>query len=203
MSDREKKPRQRMNVFTRHPDGAQILQDILDKKITQTKAAKLLGCSIPNVSSYLKSRKLRLTKVEKTPPRTPSYTEMARGKLVELEKLTLIVDGMTPNETITAVGWKAIQQALLILADPIRLEPDQFVKVTNQLIKMWEFQIKNEVPEIPPEVVHLDPKQEQEIVDRIMEKHDEWCNYKKRFDRAKNSFQNKHRLEPRQSPPVV
>lgn len=193
----------RKNVFTRHPNGAQILQDILDKKITQTRGAELLGCTIPNVSSYLKSRKLRLTKKEKEAPITPDHTELGREKLAAIEKLTLIVDGMTPNETIVAVGWKAIQQALLILANPASLSTDEYVRVTNQLIKMWEFQIKNEVPEIPPESVNLDPKQEQEIIDRIMAKHDDWCNYKKQFDRRKDNFQNQHRLEPRQSPPVV
>jgi len=198
----EKPPRERENVFTRHPKGADILQKILNKTLSQTAAAQLLGCTPQNISIYLKSKKLRATRKDKLPTAGPTALDLAREKLTGLEEVTFTIDGKTPNEMIASIGWKTIQQGLLILSKNEGLEPEQYVKVTNQLMKMWEFQFRHEVPEIPQEELRISKEQEKELKKQVFEDHEKWCPYKQPFIKRKADKQRKARLESSQSSPV-
>lgn len=192
--------RNRDNVFTRHPEGPKILEQILNKSITQIEAATKLGCTPANISTYLATRNLRPSLQQRKLKRGPTPSEIALGKLEELGEITLTVDGRTPLDLMGAVGWRAVMQGLLMLSER-ELDPDSYVKVSQALLRMWEYQFKNRVPEVPQKTVQLDKETEDRLIQRIGA-FCEQCQYRRAFVERKAKQQNQFRLEPRQSPPV-
>ena len=190
----------RTNVFTRHPEGEEILAMVLNKQMTQTQAALKLGCSGANVSNYLKNRNLRPTLNQKRSTRGPSTREQLLDGMESLGDFNLKIDTDTSMSMLGAVGWRAILQGMLKMTQD-NLEPEQYVRLGNTLIRMFEFQFRNRVPEIPASTVKID----RETEDRLIQRLDEFCEqcpYHRNFHERKARKQDKFRLEPRQSPPV-
>lgn len=192
--------RNRENVFTRHPEGSAILELILNKTITQIEAARRLGCTPANVSTYLATRNLRPSLAQRKLKRGPTASELAMGKLEELGEMTLTVDGQTPLELMGAVGWRAIMQGLLMLSER-ELDPDSYVKVSQALLRMWEYQFKNRVPEVPQKQITLDRETEDRLIQRLGA-FCEQCQYRRTFVERTVKQQDKYRLEPSQPSPV-
>jgi hypothetical protein len=196
MQDRVK----RTNVFSRHPDGEEILTKVLNKQMKQTEAARLLGCSGANVSNYLKKRNLRPTLDQKRSTRGPSTSDQLLDGLESLGEMNLRIDTDTSMNMLGAVGWRAILQGMLKMTQD-NLEPEQYVRLGNTLIRMFEFQFRNRVPEIPASTVKID----RETEDRLIQRLDEFCEqcpYHRNFHERKARKQDKFRLEPRQSSPM-
>lgn len=192
--------RNRQNVFTRHPDGNEILELLINKKISQVKAAERLGCTSANISIYLKDHNLRPTLAQRQPKPAPSASELLMDKIEALGEFSLSIDSKTPDELTAAVGWRAMLQGLLKMSVD-DLEPDQYVKVANVILRMMQYQFKNPVPRIPDELVKLDPETENRIIQRLGA-FCEQCAFRRNFDERKTREQNKQRLEPQQSPPM-
>jgi len=196
MQDRVK----RTNVFSRHPEGEEILTKVLNKQMTQTEAARKLGCSGANISNYLKNRNLRPTLAQKRSTRGPSTTERMIETLESMGELNVTIDKETPMNMIGAVGWRSIQQGLLMMSQG-ELDPEQYVRIGNTLIRMFEFQFRNRVPDIPATQVSIDKETEDRLIQRLDE-FCEQCPYHRNFHERKAREQDKFRLEPRQSPPL-
>jgi hypothetical protein len=122
------------------------------------------------------------------------------GKLEELGEMTLTVDGQTPLELMGAVGWRAIMQGLLMLSER-ELDPDSYVKVSQALLRMWEYQFKNRVPEVPQKQITLDRETEDRLIQRLGA-FCEQCQYRRTFVERTVKQQDKYRLEPSQPSPV-
>jgi len=187
----------RENVFTRHPNGEEILAKVLNKQLSQTQAADLLGCTSANVSAYLKSRNLRPSLAQRKSPRAPSNIDLSLEKLDELGQITLTVDGKTPLDLMGAIGWRAILQGLIQLGES-EMEPEQYVKVVQALIRMFEFQFRNRIPDIPEKQITIDRETENRLIQRLGE-FCEQCPFRRAFHEKKTREQSKFRLEPEQS----
>lgn len=187
----------RSTVFSRHPKGEEILAKLINKQMTQTEAARILGCSVPNISSYLARRNLRPSLAQRKPTRGPSSSELAISQLDALDQMTLTIDGKTPLELLGAVGWRALQHGLTLLSQG-ELDADQYVKVSNQLLRMYEFQFRNRIPDIPKESVKIDKETENRLIQRLGE-FCEQCQFRRAFDERKIKEQNKYRMESEQS----
>lgn len=190
----------RETVFTRHPNGEEILAKILNKQMTQTEAARILGCSVPNISSYLARRNLRPSLAQRKSVRGPTPSELVVSQLDELGQMTLVVDGKTPIDLLGAVGWRTLHHGLTLLTEG-ELDADQYVKVSNQLLRMYEFQFRNRIPDIPEKTVKIDRETENRLIQRLGE-FCEQCRFHRAFDENKVKEQNKYRLEPKQSSSV-
>jgi hypothetical protein len=192
--------RKRQNVFTRHPDGTEILEKLINKKMTMTKAAEKLGCTVANVSIYLRDHNLRPTLKQRQLREDLSPEELAMDQLAGLEKIILEVDGKTPMQLTAAVAWRTIVHGLLKLRDG-DLSANEYVNVSQTLMRALQYQFKNPIPDIPEELMKLDPETEDRIIQR-MEDFCEQCQYRRAYDERTAKEQNKFRMEPQESPPV-
>ena len=117
-----------------------------------------------------------------------------------MDVLNVTIDKDSTKDLVGAVGWRSLLQGMLLLSNE-DIEPEQYVRVANTLIRMFEFQFRNRVPEIPASTVKLDKETEDRLIQRLDE-FCEQCPYHRAFRKKKAGEQNKFRLEPRQSPPV-
>lgn len=191
-SDKPDKRAEKGNVFTNHPDGAKVLDLLLTKKITQEKAGKQLGCTKGNISRLLK-------KYRHVPEPEERKIEEEKGliekQLEELGLLQVQLDTRTPPEKYVAVAWQVILQGLMKIRDPKLLEPKDFIQISNLIVKMLQFQLKEDMyPDIEREEIKLPEDELNKIVEELMADHDNWCPYRKEFLTGKDKEQKQERL---------
>jgi len=138
--------KKRESVFTRHPDGAKIAEMVYNKEMTQKRAAEILGCSIPNISLYMKKHFPKHTpdkskRLKKKPP--------SPGPESDEPVLVIKLASDATNLEWGSSAWKLMLQNLTqSLMDPHLIVEDQ-VKLMNALIKLLQFQFKEKdlIPE--------------------------------------------------------
>ena len=191
--------RKRTNVFTKHKEGARILQGILDGSLTQREAAKQLNCTEANISIYLRTHNLKRGSSSKpTPQKRNKFAGVEQknnGESIgtKLEKLENLSQGKD-SQDIAKKGWIAIQAGLLLLTRD-DLTPEQYVRVAAALRPYWEFEFKNQqlIEKREQIEVKINPEQEK----RILSNMEEFCNdcpYRNDFNKRKDYSQETERL---------
>jgi len=191
--------KKRESVFTRHPDGAKIAEMVYNKEMTQKRAAEILGCSIPNISLYMKKHFPKHTpdkskRLKKKPP--------SPGPESDEPVLVIKLASDATNLEWGSSAWKLMLQNLTqSLMDPHLIVEDQ-VKLMNALIKLLQFQFKEKdlIPEYKAQEIKLNESQANDIVEKILNDHDEWCPYRREAVKANADKQSKVRfLSPESS----
>lgn len=193
--------RDRQNVFTRHPEGMKILEQLINKEIKQVDAARKLGCTSANISIYLRDHNLRPTREERKPQHEPTTAENLVEQLAAMEEFSVPIDGKTPSNLTAAAGWQTTLKKGLAMMIAGNLDADGFVKLANVLMRMMQFSFKYPVPDIPQELVKIDEETEARLIKALGAFCDQ-CPYLKAFNARKAIEQSKFRLEPEQSASV-
>lgn len=160
-----------------HPDISKIIERVSNGVTTKREAAKIVGTSEQNFNQWFNRRYKHVPKDQKKPRRKRSTVPK---KEQDPALLIRLVDSQS-NEEWGSVAWKRMLQNLTQTLTDELLEVDDQVKVANTLLKLLQFQFKEKefVPEYEEKEFKLDKAQEEELLNRILKDHDEWCPYRR------------------------
>ena len=158
-----------------HPDISKIIAQVSNKIITKREAARIVGTSEQNFNQWFNRRYKHVPKDKKKTRRKRSITPKKEDEPALLIRLT----GSQSNEEWGAAAWKNSLQSLTMDLQRDDLEVGERVQLTNTLMKLLQFQFKETelVPEYEEKEFKLDKAQEEELINRILKDHDEWCPY--------------------------
>ena len=188
----------RRSKMESHPRFQEIIEAVINRQMTQRAASKKLGTSEQNFSQYMsnhypKHKPKRKTKKSKTVGAS-SIISSKEGEAV----LTISLDDSQSNEEWGTTGWRLMVQNLInTLATTPEGDVDihEQVKLIRALTELLKFQFSHNVPDIQQETVKIDEEMAQELIEKVMKDHDEWCPYRSDFIKDKDREQSKSRLE--------
>ena len=158
-----------------HPDISKIIAQVSNKIITKRAAAKIVGTSEQNFNQWYNRRYKHVPKDKKKPRKKRPVSPKDAAEPALLIRLA----GDQTNEEWGAAAWKNNLQSLTLELQRDDLEVEGRVKLSNTLIKLLSFQFKEKsiIPEYQEQELKLNKAQEEELVNRILKDHDEWCPY--------------------------
>ena len=205
-----KAKRQRQNIFDKHHDGQRLLNEIITNKITKTKAAKILGCSISNITMYMKRHNLKVQ--DKSPPKKPLNLTKSPSKPKAKPKTKKKASPDKPinelaDQTIeltedqlkylSPTDIKELQQLLMdqIRNGEIQVDFDQFMTLSKEIRANYGMQLKHNLTnKQEDQIIKLDEKDVQQLLDQMKEVHCNTCEYHQYFMGQRNTETTKERL---------
>jgi hypothetical protein len=165
--------------------------------MTNREAARLFGTSEQNYSQW---RNRHFPK-HKPKQRREKKKDVSQAREKDKPSLVIRLDGSESNLEWGSAAWKASLQNLTstLINEPLEIQDQISLAKTLLQLLMFQFKEKDLIPEYEEEEIRLDKEQEERIVKRILEDHDEWCHYRRADLEAKDKQQSKFRLLPEQS----
>jgi len=176
------------SIFETHPEGNQIWKKLVNELINYTEAAKVLGCSVANISQIMKRYRAATqqeTVIQKKKSKKQKKVELQETKEIikQSRKLILEMEEEESLDMISVVTWRTIQTGLTKLSQE-NLDINEYLKVARELRQLLQFHFKNTVPDIPTEAVKIDPDSEKAILEKMEDICFECPFYKEAIKRA-------------------
>lgn len=185
----------RKSKMESHPDFQKIIEAVINNKMSQREACKILKTTEPNFSQYMSRHYPKHKPKKKRTSRARSESALSVDKEGEAVITVQLGSEQSNLEWGTTAWRKMIQNLTTTLETEANLDLHDQVKISRALIDLLKFQFTHNVPDIPKETVDIDENMAKEIVDKVMKDHDDWCPYRSEFLERKDREQSKARLE--------
>lgn len=207
--------RRRQSIFEKHHDGQRLLNEIITNKISKTAAAKILNCSISNITMYMKRHNLKVQ--DKSPPSSPPKKPLNLTKSPRKPKSKKNPPKASPNKPLNELADQTIEltedqlkylsptdikELQQLLIDQIRngaidIDFDQFMALSKEVYRHYALQLKHDLTnKQEDQIIRLDEKDVEELLAKIEEDHCHTCDYYQYFMQNRNSETEKERLVP-------
>lgn len=204
--------RKKKSVFDKHPNGEEIMLLLLNDQITKAEAARRLGCSRANVSTWntrhgdAMKRKYGLLDPHTLPlPPAPAgaavpivtpdlngITKQVLDK--EIPSITVDINDNTPLEQIGAHAWRMLLLALINKLKKGETSINEEIQISREVRHFLQFQFTKEVPDISDPLIQLNPEQLKELETNMVTMCDN-CEYRKGYVEYQAREQEAARVE--------